>query len=471
MQKPAFQSSACSLTSGILVADHLRGAVGAGVVDDVDEHLAAAVGVLPERAQAGPQQLQGPGRGDDHDLERRHRSSVSERFVAERHDIAVVGGGILGLAVARELTARRPGSSVCVLEREAEIGTHQTGHNSGVIHAGIYYAPGSLKAELCVRGAAEMYEYCERARHPVRALRQADRRLDRGRARRASTSSSGAGRANGVPGLRRARRRTASASSSRTRPGSPRLHSPETGIVDFRAVARAYAEDLLEAGGEIATGCEVSSLVPGRGSLRIAHSRGVTEAGHAICLRRRPGRPPRGRRRRRPRPPHRPLPRRLPAARARAAGPGPLADLPGPRPLAPLPRRPPDQADRRRGPDRPDGAARNLRPRPHPGLARLLAPVPPLVADGPGGDPPRGLPLEPSSPPPRATCPSCGAPTSMPAFAGVRAQAVARDGGLVDDFVFSATERALHVRNAPSPAATSSLAIAARIADQAERAF
>ena len=78
----------------------------------------------------------------------------------QRCDLAIVGGGIVGLAVARELIARNPGASVCVLEREAEIGTHQTGHNSGVIHAGVYYVPGSLKARLCVEGAREMYEYC-----------------------------------------------------------------------------------------------------------------------------------------------------------------------------------------------------------------------------------------------------------------------------------------------------------------------
>ncbi|MBA2505302.1 MAG: FAD-dependent oxidoreductase, partial [Thermoleophilaceae bacterium] len=76
-------------------------------------------------------------------------------------DIAVVGGGILGLAVARELLRRRPGASLALLEREAELATGQTGHNSGVVHAGIYYAPGSLKARLCVEGARELYEVCE----------------------------------------------------------------------------------------------------------------------------------------------------------------------------------------------------------------------------------------------------------------------------------------------------------------------
>src|SRR3954463_10219572 len=85
-----------------------------------------------------------------------------------QREIAVVGAGILGLATARELLARRPGLRVSVLEREPEVGFHQTGHNSGVIHGGIYYAPGSLKARLCVQGARDLYEYCERRGVEVR---------------------------------------------------------------------------------------------------------------------------------------------------------------------------------------------------------------------------------------------------------------------------------------------------------------
>ena len=81
--------------------------------------------------------------------------------VSTEPDLAVVGGGILGLAVARELMRRRPDASVMVLEREASVAQHQTGHNSGVVHAGIYYAPGSLKARLCVEGARDLYAYCE----------------------------------------------------------------------------------------------------------------------------------------------------------------------------------------------------------------------------------------------------------------------------------------------------------------------
>ena len=82
----------------------------------------------------------------------------------------------MGLAVARELTRRHPHASVCVLEREAAVGTHQTGHNSGVIHAGVYYEPGSLKARLCVEGARELYEYCEERGIASESVREGDRR-------------------------------------------------------------------------------------------------------------------------------------------------------------------------------------------------------------------------------------------------------------------------------------------------------
>src|SRR5580692_5873277 len=120
----------------------------------------------------------------------------------ESCDLAIVGGGIVGLAVARELIRRNPRASVCVLEREREIGTHQTGHNSGVIHAGVYYVPGSLKARLCVEGAREMYEYCEqrgiaseRCGKLIVATDASELdRLDELERR---------GKANGVPGLRR----------------------------------------------------------------------------------------------------------------------------------------------------------------------------------------------------------------------------------------------------------------------------
>src|ERR1043165_4065223 len=78
-----------------------------------------------------------------------------------RYDVVVVGAGIVGLASARELLRRRPGLRLALLDKEPRVGAHQTGHNSGVIHSGIYYAPGSLKARLCVAGARELYEFCD----------------------------------------------------------------------------------------------------------------------------------------------------------------------------------------------------------------------------------------------------------------------------------------------------------------------
>ena len=173
------------------------------------------------------------------------------------HDVAITGGGIVGLATARALAIR--GMKVVVLEREDRLGAHQTTHNSGVIHAGIYYAPGSLKARLCVEGAAALYAYCEekgiaaeRCGKLVVALREADLdRLDE-LERRA--------RANGVDGLARLGPDEIAAIEPAAR-GLSALHSPNTGMVDFGAVAAAYADDVRAHGGEIRTGAAVRALV------------------------------------------------------------------------------------------------------------------------------------------------------------------------------------------------------------------
>src|SRR5215208_5276459 len=117
-------------------------------------------------------------------------------------DVVVVGAGILGLATARELALRHDGIRVAVLEREESIAAHQTGRTSGVIHAGIYYRPGSLKARLCVTGARQLYEYCDE--HAIRAERSgklivatAEAELD------ALGELERRGHENQVPGLRR----------------------------------------------------------------------------------------------------------------------------------------------------------------------------------------------------------------------------------------------------------------------------
>src|ERR1700733_3314821 len=119
-----------------------------------------------------------------------------------RCDLAIVGGGIVGLALARELTRRHPRLSVAVLERETELGKHQTGHNSGVIHAGVYYQPGSLKARLCVEGARELYAYCEQRGIAYERCGKVIVATDAGELGRLDELER-RGKANGVPGLRR----------------------------------------------------------------------------------------------------------------------------------------------------------------------------------------------------------------------------------------------------------------------------
>jgi L-2-hydroxyglutarate oxidase LhgO len=172
--------------------------------------------------------------------------------------IGVVGAGIIGLAVARRLTRLRPTAMVTVLDKEDRIAAHQTGHNSGVAHAGLYYAPGSLKATLCRRGIGLLKDYCVERGLPydecgklvvartdaeVGPLREIERRAT----------------ANGVPGLRWL---TAGALRE-IEPhvaGVAALHSPHTAIVDFPAVARAFADDVIEAGGTVRLGFDVAEI-------------------------------------------------------------------------------------------------------------------------------------------------------------------------------------------------------------------
>ena len=198
----------------------------------------------------------------------------------EESDIVVVGAGILGLAVARELLARKPGRSVSVLEREAVTGFHQTGHNSGVLHAGIYYAPGSLKARLCTEGAPELLAYCEAHGIPARQDGKLIVAVDKSEIPRLDELER-RGRENGVPDLRRLRPEEIAEVEPHVR-GVDALHSPATAVVDFRAVAEAFARDVEQAGGEVVTGCAVDGADLQANRLKIRHSQGETRARFAV---------------------------------------------------------------------------------------------------------------------------------------------------------------------------------------------
>jgi (S)-2-hydroxyglutarate dehydrogenase len=174
------------------------------------------------------------------------------------YDLAVIGAGILGLASARELLRRHPGLRLAVLDKERRIGQHQTGHNSGVIHSGIYYAPGSFKARLCVQGARELYAYCADKEIPTdrcgKVIVASDEselpRLDELMRR---------GLANGVEGLEvigpeRLRELEPHCAGVRA------IWSPNTGIADYDRVTAAYAEDVRAAGGAILPGHAVYGI-------------------------------------------------------------------------------------------------------------------------------------------------------------------------------------------------------------------
>jgi len=170
----------------------------------------------------------------------------------------VVGGGILGLATARQLASSSPDAEVLVLEREAALARHQTSHNSGVVHAGIYYAPGSLKARLCRRGLALLRDYCAEHGLPYDAcgklvVAKDEREVEPLRRLRERATESG------VPGLRWLEAAEMTAIEPHVR-GVAALHSPETAIADFAAVANACAAEVTAAGGEIRTGAPVARV-------------------------------------------------------------------------------------------------------------------------------------------------------------------------------------------------------------------
>lgn len=400
----------------------------------------------------------------------------------ERADVAVIGGGLVGLATAFRLLGAAPGSSVAVLEKEAGIARHQSGRNSGVLHSGLYYTPGSWRATLCREGRADLERFAAAHGVPVRRCGKLVVALDPGEVARLEGLRI-RGDANGLEGLRM----LDAAGMRKVEPevaGLGALHVPETSVVDFTSVATALGGEIEGRGGSILLGAEVVAVEPAgeRQLLRTAAGHEVLVRGTVACAGLRSDRV--AAMGSRSRGPGRIVPfrgdylRLHPAAAARVRG----LVYPVPAPGLPflgvhLTRRIDD--DVWAGPNAVLALAREGYGRwsidvrdtwdalAFPGLWRLAA----RHAGDAAGEYLREF-WRPSMA--RAIgryLPGIDASDLEPAPAGVRAQLLGRDGSLVDDFVIQEGPGSIHVRNAPSPAATACLAIGRVLAARAATRF
>ncbi|WP_043498489.1 L-2-hydroxyglutarate oxidase [Georgenia sp. SUBG003] len=390
------------------------------------------------------------------------------------YDYLVVGGGIVGLSTAMHLERARPGCSVLVLEKENALAQHQTGHNSGVIHAGLYYTPGSLKARLCRAGERATKEFCDSHGVPYRTIGKLVVATSAPEVRRLRDLALRADR-NGieVEAVDRARLRELEPHVA----GLEALLVPATGIVDYRRVSEAIAEEVRAAGGQILTGARVTAIAEDADGVTVRSTRGTFRGRRFVAC------------------------AGLQADR--------VARLGG---LDPDFRIVPFRGEYHELPDHRAGIVDHLvYPVPDPALPFLGVHLTPTVDGritvGPnavlggaregyrrrvvsardvadylrfpgmwkvarshartgarevlGSVFRRGYLAQ-----VRKYCPELRLDDLRPHAAGIRAQAVMRDGTLVHDFLLRGTPRQLHVANAPSPAATSALPIGEMIADR-----
>ncbi|OIN57948.1 L-2-hydroxyglutarate oxidase [Arsenicibacter rosenii] len=191
-------------------------------------------------------------------------------------DIIIIGGGIVGLATALQIKQQRPNLSVTVLEKETHVAVHQTGHNSGVIHSGLYYKPGSLKATNCIRGYWSLIEFCEQENIPYELcgkivvatkpeqIPQLNMLYERGQQ-------------NGLEGLKK----LTLAQMREIEPyvnGVEGIRVPQTGIIDYKQVCEKYAQKFRELGGEVRLGEKVEQLTPGNSLSVVVTNKGTYEA-------------------------------------------------------------------------------------------------------------------------------------------------------------------------------------------------
>lgn len=398
----------------------------------------------------------------------------------DRVDLAIVGGGILGLATAHRLLERHPLLNVAVLEKEPELATHQSGHNSGVLHAGLYYTPGSLKARLCREGKAAMEAFAIEHDIPFESCGKLVVALDESELVRFEGLRERA-EANGVPGLE-------VVGPERMRELEPHvagikgLWSPSTGIIDYRRVALAMADEVRGRGGVIHTSRAVTAITERGNEQVISTTRGELVARDVIAcaglqadlVAKMTGDPGR----------ERIVPFRgdyytlTPDARSLVNG--LIYPVPDPRfpflgvhftkridggvwagPNAVL-------AFAREGYRRRDFSLRDLvgvlTDR---GFLRLAARFWRTGAAEMWRDVSKRAFLADM----RRYVPEVRSNQIVFGPSGVRAQALDPNGTLVDDFRLGGSRHVLHVRNAPSPAATASLAIGRELADRADERF
>jgi (S)-2-hydroxyglutarate dehydrogenase len=384
------------------------------------------------------------------------------------HDVVIVGGGIVGLAVALEITKRFPRLRLLLLEKEARVGQHQSGHNSGVIHSGIYYKPGSWKAKLCVEGAREMIEFCRSHDLPyevcgkviVATHEQEFPRLEELRRR---------GEANGLTGVRLIGPEELHEAEPHAG-GLQALFVPSTGITDYSKVCEKYAELSVAQGGTILTSTEVIGIQSRGNEIVVETQRETFSAGFLInCaglfsdrISRMAGEdsgmmivPFRGEY-------YDLIPERSSLVRALIY---PVPDPQFPFLGVHFTRRISGSVDagpnavlafRREGYRRTDFNLQDLASSlAFPGFWRMAkkhwrSGLHEFHRSFSKAEFVRAL---------KRLLPEVREQDLVPGGAGVRAQALARDGTLVDDFRFVPSERMLHVLNVPSPAATASLVI------------
>lgn len=410
----------------------------------------------------------------------RRRLSADIKRMAEQFDLVVIGAGIVGLATALNITQRYPRLKLCILEKEDRLAAHQTGHNSGVIHSGIYYRPGSLKAQTCMAGAKALVAFCAQHDIPYEqcgkvVVATAPEELPR------LEELFRRGTANGVTGLEMV-------GPERLREIEPHvagirgLYVPTTGIIDFSRVAHTYAHIVQGRGGEIRTRHQVQKVVHMDGGLVLETTAATVRTKFLInCgglfadrLARLTGVSPdlqivpfRGEY-------YTVVPQRRGLVR-NLIYPVPDPALPflgvhftrtisgeveaGPNAILAL---------AREGYKKTDVDLRDVRETlTFPGFWRMVR----RYWQTGSGEMYRSFSKGAFLKALQRLLPELTANDLQPGGSGVRAQAIAPNGALVDDFVVTVSGNTLHVLNAPSPGATASLAIGRLIVEQAAQAF